>query len=384
MRKTGSLIILLAAGLSFLAPEALADWSAAQRLTWTSGDSAFAAVAVDSSDAIHVVWHDSTPGNMAIYYKRSEDGGATWGPSQRLTWTSGEAYFPDMAIDSSDTIHLVWADSTPGDSEIYYKRSADGGATWSSVKRLTWTSGNSSFPVISLDSTDAVHVVWSDTTPGHNEIYYKRSTDGGSTWGSAQRITWSSSSSESPDITMDSGGDIHVVWSQYVVANPEIYYKTSLDEGSTWSTAQRLTWASGSSSRPAIAVDSNDALHVVWSDYLPGNPEIYYRASADGGATWNPVKRLTWTSSNSYVPAIAIDSADIMYVVWYDETPGNYEIYYKLSKDRGTVWSTTKRLTWTSGTSSLPAMAFDSGGIAHVVWNDETPGNREIYYKNGN
>ena len=384
LRKERFLIILLAAGLFIFTPDALADWSAAQRLTRTSGDSSFPAVAIDSVNTVHVVWHDATPGNMAIYYKRSEDGGATWSAAQRLTWTSGEAYFPAMAIASSNTIHLVWADSTPGNSEIYYKKSSDGGTTWSSVKRLTWTSGNSSFPAIAIDSDDNLDIVWSDLTPGTNQIYHKRSADGGTTWSAAQRITWSSSSSENPDIAIDSANALHVVWSQYIVANPEIFYKTSSDGGSTWSAAQRLTWASGSSSRPAIAVDSSDALHVAWSDDVPGNPEVYYRTSSDGGTTWNPVKRLTWTSSNSYVPAIAIDSANIIFVVWYDDAPGNYEIYYRLSKDGGTVWSTINRLTWTSGTSTLPAIAFDSGGTAHVVWNDDTPGNKEIYYKNGN
>jgi hypothetical protein len=31
-----------------------------------------------------------------------------------------------------------------------------------------------------------------------------------------------------------------------------------------------------------------------------------------------------------------------------------------------------------------PAMAIDSSDTIHVVWNDDTPGNTEIYYKNGN
>lgn len=45
-------------------------------------------------------------------------------------------------------------------------------------------------------------------------------------------------------------------------------------------------------------------------------------------AQWTPVKRITWTSGSSYYPAIAIDSTDIIHVVWQDNTPGNYEVYY--------------------------------------------------------
>ena len=47
---------------------------------------------------------------------------ADWNPTKRLTWTSGASMNPAMAIDSSDTSHIVWDDNTPGNNEIYYKK----------------------------------------------------------------------------------------------------------------------------------------------------------------------------------------------------------------------------------------------------------------------
>jgi len=46
-----------------------------------------------------------------------------------------------MAVDSSDAIHIVWADFASDGYEIYYKRSDDGGISWSDAQRITWTSG---------------------------------------------------------------------------------------------------------------------------------------------------------------------------------------------------------------------------------------------------
>jgi hypothetical protein len=46
-------------------------------------------------------------------------------------------------------------------------------------------------------------------------------------------------------------------------------------------------------------------------------------------ADWTPTKRITWTSGGSWLPAIGVDSFHNLYVVWEDQTPGNYEIYYK-------------------------------------------------------
>jgi len=152
---------------------------------------------------------------------------ADWSPAKRLTWTSGYSWWPAVAIDSSSTIHVVWRDDTPGNAEIYYKGSTDGGTTWSAVKRLTWTSGESLYPAIGIDSMDAIHVVWHDDTPGNREIYYKRSQDGGETWSGSQRLTWALSWSVYADIAIDSSNAIHVLWEDYRegTGNGEIFYK---------------------------------------------------------------------------------------------------------------------------------------------------------------
>jgi hypothetical protein len=49
----------------------------------------------------------------------------------------------------------------------------------------------------------------------------------------------------------------------------------SSDAGASWATT-RLTWNSGQSTMPEIAVDSRNRYHVAWKDDTPGNEEIYY------------------------------------------------------------------------------------------------------------
>ncbi|OGD11389.1 MAG: hypothetical protein A2Y86_05830 [Candidatus Aminicenantes bacterium RBG_13_62_12] len=381
MKRTG--LIVVALGCFILVQAAQADWTPAKRLTWTTGSSLFPAIAIDSSDAIHTVWRDDTPGNLDIYYKRSTDGGTSWGAAKRITWTSGNSSHPAMVVDSSDVIHVVWSDKTPGNDEIYYKRSTDGGTSWGAAKRITWTSGNSYYPAMALDSSDAIHIAWNDDTPSSDdEIYYKRSTDGGTSWGAAKRITWTSGLSLYPAMAIDSSDTIHIVWQDYTPGDTAIYYKKGTGGGINWSAVERITWTSDAC-EPAIAVDSSDTIHLVWYDYTPGHAEIYYKKSADEGSTWSPAKRISWTSDGSYDPVIAIDSGNTLHVVWDNEILGNYEIYYKRSADGGTHWSAAQRLTWTSGYSSRPAMAVDSGNALHVVWHDDTPGNNEVYYKSG-
>ena len=96
----------------------------------------------------------------------------TWKKTKRLTWTTANSWYPSVATDSSNNIHVVWQEET-GNDEIYYKRSTNGGVTWT-TKRLTWTSGSSRLNAITVDSDSNIHVVWQDITPGNYEIFYKK------------------------------------------------------------------------------------------------------------------------------------------------------------------------------------------------------------------
>ena len=351
-------------------------WTKNKRLTWNAGESAVSAIAVDGSN-IYVLWCDNTPGNYEIYFKKSDDGGVTWTKSKRLTWNAGDSWYPATAVDGQN-IYVVWYDNTPGNYQIYFKKSDDGGTTWTKSKRLTWNAGDSYGAKIAVDGSN-IGVVWSNNTPGNYEIYFKRSDDGGTTWTPNKRLTNNAGTSAGTDIAVD-GSNIYVVRQDNTPGNLEIYFKKSDDGGTTWTTNKRLTWSDSSSAVPAIAVDGSN-IYVVWQDTESGNDVIYFKKSDDGGVTWTANKRLTNTAGGSYDPAIAVDGPNI-YVAWDDDTPGNYEIYFKKSDDGGTTWTTSKRLTWNAGDSYVPKIAVDGPNI-YVVWEDNTPGNYEIYFKKG-
>jgi hypothetical protein len=352
-------------------------WLPSKRLTWNMGDSDAPATITDSYNHTHVVWHDDTPGNKEIFYKKSTDGGATWTSAKRLTWNSGDSEFPAIATDSSNNVHVVWHDDTPGNKEIFYKKSTDGGATWTSAKRLTWNSGYSREPAIEVDAQNTIHVIWHDSSTGTADIYYTRSTNGGTTW-STKRLTWNFGFSANPDIMAVSNNNIYVVWEDRSSGNYEIYFKKSTDSGVTWEIHKRLTWTSDSSSSPKVTTDSNNNIFLVYNDITPGNYEIYYKKSTNGGTTWN-TKRLTWTATPSTNPTIATDSNNFIHIFWQE---GSDKIYHKRSTNGGSSW-TIKRLTWTSVWSYWPDIAIDSLNRIHLVWRYGFIGNGEIYYRRG-
>ncbi|MCR4288041.1 MAG: glycoside hydrolase, partial [Deltaproteobacteria bacterium] len=223
----------------------------------------------------------------------------------------------------------------------------------------------------------AIHVVWEDSTSGSGEIYFRTSADNGATWSANKWLTNNTGWSRSPSIAVN-GSNIHVAWHDDTPGNYEIYFKTSADNGATWSAAKRLTNNTGWSASPSIAVNGSN-IHVAWQDNTPGNFEIYFKTSADGGATWSANKRLTNNTGESRYPSIAINGSNI-HVAWVDDTPGNFEIYFMTSADNGATWSANKRLTHNTGWSRGHSIAVNGSNI-HVAWMEDTPGNLEIYFK---
>jgi hypothetical protein len=350
------------------------------QITSNPGESLEPAIAIDSIGNLHVVWGDDTPGNSEIFHKMSTDGGTTWTPAQRLTWNSGDSTSPVIAIDSSNNIFVVWQDFTPGNWEIYFKRSFDGGATWSAAIRLTWNSGESSRPAIAIDTANHIHVVFQDSSPGNFEIFYRKSTNGGLSWSPNKRLTWNAGGSYAPKVATDSSNNIIVVWHDFsgTPGAAEIHFKKSTDGGTSWA-GKRLTWNPGASGAPDIAIDPANVIHIFWMDSTPGNAEIFHKQSSNGGLTWI-TKKVTWSAGTSWHPDISIDGIGSLHLVWKDDTSGNLEIYYKNSTDGGATWA-TERLTWNTGSSDNPDVAVYNFQ-AHFVWDDDTHANKEIFYTN--
>lgn len=70
---------------------------------------------------VHLAWHDERDGNKEIYYKRSTDGGLTWSADTRLTNAAGISGRPAISV-SGQALHLAWYDERDGNAELYYKQ----------------------------------------------------------------------------------------------------------------------------------------------------------------------------------------------------------------------------------------------------------------------
>ena len=76
------------------------------------------AIAV-SRNNIHVVWEETTASEtMEVLYKKSTNGGATFGSTINLSNNPGTSYRPSITV-FGNNVYEVWQDTTPGNDDIF-------------------------------------------------------------------------------------------------------------------------------------------------------------------------------------------------------------------------------------------------------------------------
>ncbi len=199
-----------------------------------------------------------------------------------------------------------------------------------------------------------------------------------------KRVTSDANPDHAPSVATSPAGHAYVAYQSFVGGDYEIYLaKYSPAGGRLW--AKRLTYSSGDSEMPSVAVAPNGYVYVAYSDDSYGQYEVVLKkVKWDGTVVWT--KRLTmarWSPGDSIYPSVAVAPNGYVYVAYSDDSPGNFEIYLKKVSAQGKVlW--TKRLTmarWSPGDSLWPSVAVGPDGHIYVAYSDDSYGQYEVVLK---
>lgn len=136
----------------------------------------------------------------------------------------------------------------------------------------------------------------------------------------------------------------------------------------SWSQYVNVSKNPGTSRQAAVAVDEAGAIHLVWSDdsvNYPGNDEILYAVSRDGGTTWGPAQNLSGSATSSEQPVIAV-AGNARVVAWFESGRPVARIY------ANGAWTPTADLGTTITSGQRLSAAINSSGVALVAWSAGT------------
>jgi parallel beta-helix repeat protein len=254
--------------------------------TESTGDSHQPSLAVDVGGNVHIAWYDNTDYNDSgtdydVFYKRYEVG-VGWTSTEVISIQSTDySFLPSLAVDVGGNVHIAWYDyddiaGSGTDYDVFYKR-YEVGVGWTSAELVsTESTGDSYYPSLAVDSGGNVHVAWYDGTiyDGSgidDDIFYKR-YEVGVGWTTTEVVSMESTGySYWPSLAVDSGGNVHIAWTDYTDyagsgTDYDVFYKR-YEVGVGWTTTEVVSTESTATSwNPSLAVDLAGNIHVAWED----------------------------------------------------------------------------------------------------------------------
>jgi hypothetical protein len=336
-------------------------------------------------------------------------GGAAVRRPQRLNWnqptriSSAElgGWFPDVAVDPSGDVHVVWHgaywDRTNYVTGLFYSRGRDDGWTIPNDIALISAGSDGSGPAlrasIATDGKGRLDLVYKGLgrlrpeLVEQTDLWFTTSdssrTGGASSWQEPRQVTRSKTGYFS-DVVVDNRNSIHVLWTEDDPGGKGwgIYYSRSDDDGATWS--DRLALDESSPVwwyRAQLVIDAQQRLHAVWEQYdehgFGVTNGVTYARSVDGGRTWSTVKfGATGDPSTSadvalgipQQPAIGVDGAGVTILVYRDHP--TQQVLYRLSRN-GTDWSAPRPIPGIRSGVARPYDVYDTitdgGGNLHLA-----------------
>jgi hypothetical protein len=280
---------------------------------------------------MYLAWLEFGACSDCIHFVYSTDEGATWS-NRNFQLSSGTTQqYPMPVVLSNGNLLVSWAE--PGTGKIFYRISTNGGVSFGtqaiaatmntnlSMNGRTWRLANIPSTAAARNpiagQPDYLVTVWNDGRNNSSrgvDIYYARSTNGGTTWGAPARLNDDVNNSvkqqAEPWVTASPDGHFHAIWyderedTDPNNINFHIYYAQSTDYGATWSSNIRISdatsdlnngdpgWGSPGNivAGDYIAVAAtNSNVYAAWTDTRSGTQEdIYITRNQPGGMTPTP------------------------------------------------------------------------------------------------
>jgi len=292
---------------------------------------------LDASGNIFISYGCRDAGSNAdIYLVKSTNGGSSF-TTPVLVNDSSEVlvqWYPAIAVDSSGQyVYIAWQDwrNPQYDSDIYFARSTDGGASFLPSIRVNDDSilADQWYPVVACDNSGQyIYVAWADPRDSLHgfDVYFSRSTDFGQTFEPNYPINDTATTDTTPQDFPSiyyKNGNVYVSWRDYWNGY-SVFFDKSLDDGVSFGVDVRVADHPNTRGNfSSIVADDSANIYIVWKDFRQFNPcgsEIYFSFSQDSGQTFKPNVLVNDHLGNLDAiddhPSICVNESARVFVAW--------------------------------------------------------------------
>ncbi|MDC8452628.1 MAG: glycoside hydrolase [Candidatus Nitrosotalea sp.] len=266
---------------------------------------------------------------------------------------------------SGNNVYVVY-DSNIDHQDIFFRKSTDGGASFDKIIKITNDNGYASDPHVEV-SEESVYLTWFASYPdGNTKVFFEKSTDNGNTFAN-------------PIVLDPNGGRGHAVIHTMLAADPNVYMainynnltslkvnhdlRTSTDNGATF--GKPVSIDGSESFYTKIAVSGHN-IYVTWDgeSVCPHDKcqtdNIFFSKSVDNGATFTKPINLSNTTL-AFVPQLAASKNNVLVVWSEDQYP---DVLFTKSSDGGSTFSNKINLSKKLGyNSEAPQIAVNGNNV---------------------
>ena len=183
-----------------------------------------------------------------------------------------------LAFDE-DTTYLGYRKIYDDGRDSTVVRSTDGGRSFASESRLDlarWDIDGCPLKTTEI-GVDGDNVYVATFTGGEDPagVYFSRSTDGGVTFAGKRQVHPKAPYSDAPEMTVDSQGNVRIVWHAKLLEDRRLFTSQSTDGGLTLSTPTEIDTPAGTSAYPATDLAADGTVYVAWQQE---NEEVFVTA----------------------------------------------------------------------------------------------------------
>jgi hypothetical protein len=350
-------------------------------------------IAVTSTGMI-VVWEDYRFGSR-VYARFADSSGISLQPEFLVheNLTPAQRWVPRVAVGDGDTTLIVWEDYRAGLPGIYY-RVFTGEATpvTGDLPAATGGAGVSQYqPDVVYGAEYGFLLCWIDTRSGVPAVYGRLVGLDGSAAAAEFLIANPADTSifMEPALSATGPGQAVVVYESFAARN--IVTGRRVFQGAPFGNAFSISLPSAYGERfgAAITYRADGGMLAAWTDYREGDPDIRARSLTVNALPAGDDLQINddGVGNQQYVGDGAPSNLTSVYVVYTDLSNDDGDIYVQEISAGGQLFGAPVKVNDDAGPArqAEPAMAVDGAGDVHVVWTDVRNGTYgpqwDIYYQ---